>query len=297
MARAAAHLLAMSTGTSLGSPIAPREELGHTRRAAPTAPRTACGSLPPVSAPDPDALLARVRQICFDFAGVEEKLSHGAPFFHVKGRGIASFASGHHQSGHVALWCKSTRDAQERLVKRDPDVYFVPPYVGVGGWVGVRLDLPATDFEALAILVEEAWRSVAPKRLLDAAPSPPPKAPVYPTTDPAVVREALSKLTAIAEALPDTSVEEGAGRVTFRVGKRPFAYLVDNEHRSGVVAVYFKATREEAEALAADAPKRYFVPPYMGAHGWAAMRVDVGKVPWKELARRVAASHAGPSRR
>ena len=56
-----------------------------------------------MTAPDPDALLARVRQILFDFAGVEEKLSHGAPFFHVKGRGIASFASGHHQSGHVTL--------------------------------------------------------------------------------------------------------------------------------------------------------------------------------------------------
>jgi hypothetical protein len=248
-----------------------------------------------VTSPDPDALLARVRQICFDFAGVEEKLSHGAPFFHVKGRGIATFASAHHGDGRVALWCKSTRDAQERLVKADPAVYFVPPYVGVSGWVGVRLDVPATDFEALAILVEEAWRSVAPKRLLDAAPGPPPKAPVYPTTDPALVKEARVRLDAITSTLPHTTVEAASGRVVFRAGKRPYAYLVDNEHRSGVVAVYVRS--DDGEALAAQRPKRYFVPPYLGAHGWVALRVDDRRVPWNEVAVRVIESHAVATRR
>lgn len=114
------------------------------------------------------------------------------------------------------------------------------------------------------------------------------------TTDPAVVRDALARLEeALCEGLPGAAIERAARQVTFRVGKRPFAYLLDNVHRDGVVAVCFKVTREEAAALAAEAPKRYFVPPYLGAHSWVAMRVDAGRVPWKELARRVTEGHGG----
>jgi hypothetical protein len=54
-----------------------------------------------------------------------------------------------------------------------PERYFVPPYVGHRGWLGVRLDVPA-DWDEIAELVEEAYRMVAPKRLvaeLDAAGS------------------------------------------------------------------------------------------------------------------------------
>lgn len=69
-----------------------------------------------------EALLSRVRQICFDFAGTEEKLSHGAPWFNVKGKGFVTFANDHHGDGRVAVWCKSTLDEQRRLTKADPDV-------------------------------------------------------------------------------------------------------------------------------------------------------------------------------
>ena len=239
-----------------------------------------------------EALLARVRAICHDFAGTEEKLSHGAPFFHVRGRGMLTFANDHHGDGRVAVWCRSTPDEQRRLVRADPDVYFVPPYVGVSGWVGVRLERPGTDFEALAMLVEEAWRAVAPKRLAHAAPSPPPPPPVYATTDPAVVRDALDRLTTLCAALPGATVESSPSQTTWRVGKKAFAHLLDNQHRDGIVAVCFRVAPDEAAALMARSPRRYYRPPYVGARGWVAARVDSAKVPWNELTRRVAASHA-----
>ena len=239
-----------------------------------------------------DTALARVRQICFDFAGVEEKLSHGAPFFHVRGRGFLSFAGGHHGDGRVAVWCRSTLDEQRRLVRSDPDVYFVPPYVGVSGWVGVRLERPGTDFEALSMLVEEAWRAVAPNRLAHAAPSAPPPPPVYATTDPAVVADALARMTALCATLPGASAESSASQTTWRVGRKTFAYLLDNQHRDGIVSVCFRVASDEAAALIERAPRRYYRPPYVGAKGWVAMRVDSAKVPWKELARRVTESHA-----
>ncbi len=50
--------------------------------------------------------------------------------------------------------------------------FFRPPYVGVRGWLGVRLDV-AVDWDQVAALVEDAYRTVAPRRLaaaLDAGP-------------------------------------------------------------------------------------------------------------------------------
>jgi hypothetical protein len=239
-----------------------------------------------------EALLARVRAIVHDFAGTEEKLSHGAPFFHVRGKGVLTFANDHHGDGRVAVWCKSTVDEQRRLVRADPDVYFVPPYVGVSGWVGVRLGRPTTDFEALAMLVEEAWRAVAPKRLANAAPSPPPPPPVYATTDPAVVADALARMTALCATLPGSAAEPSPSQTTWRVGKKAFAHLLDNQHRDGRVSVCFRVAPDEAAALVERSPRRYYKPPYVGAKGWVAMRVDSAKVPWKELAGLVTASHA-----
>lgn len=243
-----------------------------------------------------DPLLARVREICFNFAGTEEKLSHGMPFFHVRGRGFASFTRDHHGDGRSALWCKSTLDEQQRLVRNDADAYFVPPYVGVKGWVGVRLDRPTTDFEALAIVVEEAWLSVAPKRLHAVAPSAPPEPPEYPTTDPAVVAEALKHLTELCATLAGAEIEQGSWQTTARVNKKPFAHLLDNVHRDGRVGVSFKVAPEEAEALMAKHPKRYFHPPY-SAKAWVAMRVDDAKVPWKTLAQRITESYEGLARK
>lgn len=234
--------------------------------------------------------LDQVRQICFNFAGTEEKLSHGMPFFHVGGRGFASYTRDHHGEPGAALWCKSTPDEQRRLVGLDPEVYFVPPYVGVKGWVGVRLERPTTDFEALAIVVEEAWLSVAPKRLHTVAPSAPPEPPTYPTTDPAVVAEALKRLTSTCASLPGATIEAESWRTSARVNGKPFAHLLDNVHRDGRVAVSFRVSPDVFDALVEKHPERYFRPPYSPG-GWVAMRVDTAKVAWKALAEHVETSY------
>ncbi|MEO8036233.1 MAG: MmcQ/YjbR family DNA-binding protein [Acidobacteriota bacterium] len=82
----------------------------------------------------------RVRQLCLSLPDVEEKLSHGAPAFFARKRLFVMFAVNHHGDGRHALWCNAPEGAQEILVASDPEHFFVPPYVGVGGWIGVRLD-------------------------------------------------------------------------------------------------------------------------------------------------------------
>ncbi len=63
-------------------------------------------------------------------------------------------------------------------VRAAPSRFFVPPYVGPSGWIGVWLDR-AVDWEELSDLLRDAFRLTAPKRvaaLLDApAPSKAPR--------------------------------------------------------------------------------------------------------------------------
>ncbi|MBI2920696.1 MAG: MmcQ/YjbR family DNA-binding protein [Planctomycetes bacterium] len=84
--------------------------------------------------------LDRVRKICLALPGVEEKLAHGRPAFAVRDRTFVMFMDNHHNDGRLALWCKSTHDTQDFLVHADSKRFFVPPYVGHQGWVGIRLE-------------------------------------------------------------------------------------------------------------------------------------------------------------
>lgn len=72
--------------------------------------------------------------------GAEERLSHGAPTWWVRGRQFAQLWDDHHGDGVLALWCAAPVGAQEAMVEADPETFFKPPYVGPRGWLGVRLD-------------------------------------------------------------------------------------------------------------------------------------------------------------
>ncbi len=120
---------------------------------------------------DSAATLERVRAVCLALPETEEKEAWGMPTFRVRGKLFAHFANDHHGDGRVALWLKAAEGAQELLVEAAPERFFVPPYMGPRGWVGVRVD-GEVDWEEVAALVEEAWRLIAPKRVvaaLDAA--------------------------------------------------------------------------------------------------------------------------------
>jgi len=109
--------------------------------------------------------LARLREIIAAFPETAERISHGAPTWWGGKRTFATFALNHHGDGRVALWCKLPPGAQEALVEADPERFFVPPYVGPSGWVGIRLDR-RPDWGVVAGLLEEGWRTVASKRAL-----------------------------------------------------------------------------------------------------------------------------------
>jgi hypothetical protein len=111
--------------------------------------------------------IARLREICMAFPEVTERPSHGAPTWFVRDKSVfvTAFPDGHHHNEFPHLWCAAPPGGQEELIAVDPERFFRPPYVGGRGWVGVRLD-GAVDWEELAQLCEDAYRVVAPKRLV-----------------------------------------------------------------------------------------------------------------------------------
>jgi hypothetical protein len=242
-----------------------------------------------------DAAYARVRAIALGFPAAEEKLSHGAPSFHVRGKMFLTFVDDHHGDGRLAVWCKSEHDEQRRRVAEDPGRFFVPPYVGVKGWLGVRVEGPNVDWIELAILVEEGWRSIAPPRIVRGEDPRLAKAvaPASPrvTTDAGIARAALDRLAKTCLALPEAVHEHESRHATFRVRKKVFAYFLDNHHGDGIIAACLKEEKPAIVALLREQPGRFFLPPYIGARGWVGLRLDVGRVDWKDVAERVQASY------
>src|SRR5882672_8031993 len=108
------------------------------------------------------APIHRVRAICMGLPEVSEKLSHGEPTFFARKRVFCMFSNNHHHDGHVAVWIPAAPGAQAMLIKEDPKKYYKPPYVGVGGWVGVEL-AEATDDE-LGAHIHEAWKLMMDKQ-------------------------------------------------------------------------------------------------------------------------------------
>ncbi len=119
--------------------------------------------------PDPSIELARIRDICLALPQAEERLSHGSPgFFITKGKFFAYFWHNHHDDGITCVHVKTSgREEQAMLVEMDPDFYFVPPYLGPSGWIGMRLDHPDTDWDRVADRIATSWELVAPRRLLE----------------------------------------------------------------------------------------------------------------------------------
>ncbi len=111
--------------------------------------------------------LTRVREICLGYPESTERTSHGAPTFFAGKKTFVMFLDDHHGDGRVAVWCAAPPGAQHAYVDDDPRGFFVPPYVGTRGWIGVRLDR-RVPWGAIEAVIDDAYRQVAIKRMLAA---------------------------------------------------------------------------------------------------------------------------------
>jgi hypothetical protein len=97
---------------------------------------------------------------------VTERLSHGEPTWFVRGKKVFVQSSDHHHDDRLGFWCAAPAGVQQELVETEPLLFYRPPYVGARGWLGVYLDVPDVDWDEIAAIVTDAYRMVAPAKLV-----------------------------------------------------------------------------------------------------------------------------------
>ncbi len=107
--------------------------------------------------------LERVRRICLSLPDANERASHSSPTFFIRDkRSFVTYVDDHHGDGRLALWCASSSDVQRMLATGRPEQFFVPPYVGHLGWIGVRLDRDLS-WDEIDGVIRDAHQIVADK--------------------------------------------------------------------------------------------------------------------------------------
>jgi predicted DNA-binding protein (MmcQ/YjbR family) len=224
-----------------------------------------------------DELETACRRQCLAFPEAEEKYSHGMSNFRIRGGKVfATYAANHHGDGRLALWLGVPDGVQQDLVGAEPRHFFVPPYVGPMGWLGVRLD-QGIAWARIAPLIRLAYERIAPLRLVDALK----KTPVTPAPKRRVTvtdidpknsprgRKVLASMRKHCLALPESSEGLQFGQPVWRAGKKVFAQAYCYE---GIWRVAFWVG-VPAQGLMITDP-RFSIPPYLGHNGWIALDVN-----------------------
>jgi len=108
----------------------------------------------------------RLLEVCAAFPEVNvEPCGERHSAFRIRKKIFAYYLFDHHGDGTIAFCCKSNLSEQHRLVRDDPESFFVPAYLGSRGWVAIRLDLDEVDWEIVAELARRAYQSIAPRKL------------------------------------------------------------------------------------------------------------------------------------
>ena len=102
----------------------------------------------------------------------------------------------------------------------------------------------------------------------------------------------LQRLTKICLALPEAERGLRGDHADSRVRGKVFAYFLDNHHGDGIVSVCCKSSLGENVDRAAREPERYYLPAYIGPRGWFGMRLDIGRINWREVADIVGMSYS-----
>lgn len=206
---------------------------------------------------------------------VESKRGEHLSRFLVDEKVFAYYALNHHGDQRVALWLKVPQGSQRLYLESGLSGYFVPPYVGHKGYLGVELnqdiEWPTVEFH-----VREAYANVAPGcsiNSLEAISVDAPQRPLEPYEIDSILREdvqrLLNRVREICFSLPEVAETKRFGNPAFLAGKKTFVLLGILGER---MFLEIWVGREKQVELAED--KRYLVPKYTGHNGWIVRYVD-----------------------
>lgn len=226
-----------------------------------------------------------MREICLSFPEAVEVVSHGLPDFRVRGKTFASYVVNHHGDGRVALWLNAPAGAQDHYSKAQPRHFFVPPYVGPRGWLGVHLN-KGLSWQRIAALVRQAYEKVAPPALASSigttiAIKGPVAALSAEAIDPLKSRRAQAVLAAVRKLVadwPEVVADQQFGSPVWRAGKRTFLWLradrslAVTSRKQSRLQIYFWVGVGAQSLMTSD--QRFEIPAYLGHQGWLAFDVS-----------------------
>lgn len=92
----------------------------------------------------------------------------------------------------------------------------------------------------------------------------------------------LDRLLALVAKRPEVEVS-GDQHKGFRIRRKSFAYYLNDHHGDGIVSLCCKASFEEQADLVEIYPDKFYIPSYVGAKGWVAIRLDQSRVDWAQV--------------
>jgi hypothetical protein len=105
-------------------------------------------------------------------------------------------------------------------------------------------------------------------------------------------RERFEKLSAICLGFPQALREDQGSHASFKVGKKTFAYYLNDHHGDGIVSICCKVLPGDNARLIAANPRKFYMPAYIGPRGWVALRLDRPTVDWAEVKELLQSSYA-----
>lgn len=219
-----------------------------------------------------------MREVCLSFPEAEEVASHGFPDFRIRGKTFATYVVNHHGDRRVCLWLNAPSGAQEHYSKSEPRHFFIPPYVGPRGWLGVHLN-KGLSWQRIAALARQAYEKVAPAALTKSmGETVRIKLPVTALSreeiDPFESRRGRAVLAGVRRLVvgwPEVVEDRQFGSPVWRAGKKTFLWVHADRRRR--IQIYFWVGVGAQGLMTAD--DRFEIPAYLGHRGWIA--VDVTK--------------------
>jgi predicted DNA-binding protein (MmcQ/YjbR family) len=113
-----------------------------------------------------DTRLDQLSSICRALPAVVRTAKGDHADFRVRNKVFVYFLNNHHGDGIVSVCCRSALGENIDRVRREPERFYLPAYIGPRGWFGLRLDRGVIHWDEVADIVRQSYCLAAPRTLV-----------------------------------------------------------------------------------------------------------------------------------
>ena len=110
--------------------------------------------------------LEQLSRICLALPESVRDVKGDHAIFRVRNKVFAYFLNNHHGDGIVSVCCRSALGENLDRIRREPERFYSPAYLGPRGWFGLRLDQGVIVWDEVAAIVRQSYCLAAPPTLV-----------------------------------------------------------------------------------------------------------------------------------